>query len=68
MTCRSDIGMAGNKNANFTCFMTKAALATQTIAAMQFLVLYQLADQMSVNVTFFVDGSNYSNDQVSPFM
>ena len=60
--------MAGNKNANFSCFMIKAALASHIIAAMQFLVLYQLADQMSVNVTFFVDGSGYSNDQVSPSM
>lgn len=33
-------------------------------STLQFLVVYQLADQISVNVTFFLDGSSYSNDQV----
>jgi len=32
--------------------------------SMQFMALYQLADTASVDVTFFLDGSNYSNDQV----
>lgn len=35
------------------------------VSVMQFMVLYQLADQMSVNNMFFLDNSNYSNDQVS---
>ncbi len=32
--------------------------------SMQFMALYQLAATASVDVTFFLDGSNYSNDQV----
>lgn len=32
---------------------------------LQFMVLYQLADQVSVNMMYLLDNSNYNNDQVS---
>ena len=38
--------------------------AVQMSGSMQFMALYQLADTASVDVTFFLDGSNYSNNQV----
>jgi len=38
--------------------------ALQLSASVQFMALYQLADTASIDVTFFLDGSNYSNNQV----
>lgn len=39
------------------------ATGDTVVLCMQFMVLYQLADQNSVNVSFFIDGSGYTNDQ-----
>lgn len=39
-------------------------LGAMVLHVLQFMVLYQLADQLSVNNMFYVDNSNYSNDQV----
>ncbi|KAL3147625.1 hypothetical protein ABBQ38_014675 [Trebouxia sp. C0009 RCD-2024] len=51
------------------CTVLREARALQVIlvAIVKFMVLYQLADQMSVNMMFFLDNSNYNNDQSDAF-
>ncbi|DBA65621.1 TPA: hypothetical protein ACH3X2_002681 [Trebouxia sp. C0005] len=51
------------------CSVLREARALQVIsvALIKFMALYQLADTASVDVTFFLDGSNYSNNQSDAF-
>ena len=42
--------------------------APKMSGSMQFMALYQLADTASVDVAFFLDGSNYSNNQVTAWL
>ncbi|DBB14077.1 TPA: hypothetical protein ACH3X3_001037 [Trebouxia sp. C0006] len=51
------------------CSVLREARALQVIsvALIKFMALYQLADTASIDVTFFLDGSNYSNNQSDAF-
>ncbi|DBA99058.1 TPA: hypothetical protein ACH3X1_014197 [Trebouxia sp. C0004] len=51
------------------CSVLREARALQVIsvALIKFMALYQLADTVAVDVTFFLDGSNYSNNQSDAF-
>ncbi|KAL3162329.1 hypothetical protein ABBQ32_010013 [Trebouxia sp. C0010 RCD-2024] len=51
------------------CTVLREARALQVIlvAIVKFMVLYQLADQVSVNMMYLLDNSNYNNDQSDAF-
>lgn len=75
MGCLEEMARSHSHYNMFTLSMTVVIVITVGIlhvashdhngcVVLQFMVLYQLADQMSVNTMFFMDNSNYSNDQV----
>ncbi|KAA6428240.1 MAG: hypothetical protein FRX49_01836 [Trebouxia sp. A1-2] len=69
----NDLEALANANVGMAVGSAEASAAATfcdthySIAGQQFMALYQLADTASVDVTFFLDGSNYSNNQSDAF-